>query len=58
MHELSFTLLSHKLPFWRLEVPFMHGNVAKRACDQCSIFIDFNNFDLTTGFYWSYTLLL
>ena len=30
-------------------------NVAKRTGDQCSIF---SNFALTTGFYWSYTLLL
>ena len=33
-------------------------NVAKRACDQCFIFVRFNNFALTAGFYWSYTLLL
>ena len=33
-------------------------NVAKRAHDQCSILVWFNNFALTMGFYWSYTLLL
>ena len=32
--------------------------VAKRACDQCSIFSKVQQFALTTGFYWSYTLLL
>ena len=28
-------------------------NVAKCACDQCSILVQFNNFALTMGFYWS-----
>ena len=31
-------------------------DVAKHACDQ-SVFYRFNNFTLTTGFYWSYMLL-
>ena len=33
-------------------------NVAKCACDQCSIFSMVSNFALTLGFYWSYALLL
>ena len=30
-------------------------DVAKCACDQCSVWL--NNFDWTTSFYWSCTLL-
>ena len=33
-------------------------NVAKHTRDQCFILVRFNRFALTTGFYWSYTLLL
>ena len=30
-------------------------NVVKYACDQCSILAQFNIFDRTMGFYWSYS---
>ena len=33
-------------------------NVVKRAHDESSFLVWFNNFPLTTGFYWSFTLFL
>ena len=33
-------------------------NVAKGTCASVLCLVQFNNFVLTTGFYWGYTLLL
>ena len=50
----------HEMIFERTHMCFSSQfvNVAKRAHDQCSILVQFNNFGQTTGFFWSYMLLL
>ena len=41
MHKLSFTLVSHKMPFWRLEVPFMHDPYQLPEATSTTVVIEF-----------------